>query len=44
MNRWTYKVNPFHTNPFVVACGMRGGGDSAPPEISAPEGARRLIS
>ena len=36
------RFNPFPTNPLVVVYGM-GGADSATPNISAPEGARRLI-
>ena len=43
--RFTVKaLNPFVTNPLVVVCGIGGGGlDSTIINISALEGARRLI-
>ena len=37
-------LNPFHINPLAVVCGTGGWADSAPPpNISAPDGARRLF-
>ena len=37
-----FNLNPFGANPLVVVCGM-GGVDSTIINISAPEGARRLV-